>query len=182
MARFLNSASWSGTQWNVAVDRIASTGSIGSGSPQVGHHILDTVAEAGKALPGCLDHGRRPIERDHPGHAAPLRPGAPSRGQCRSRHRAPVRRRSVEGDRGSLRPNVSSGRRHGRRCGHPSRAASGIILPSPSGLRAAQPEERHRAADAEQEPPSEHGLVERLDRGLADRRELRLAWRRHGAG
>ncbi len=34
-ARFANSASWSGTQWNVAVDRIASTvPSIGSGCPR----------------------------------------------------------------------------------------------------------------------------------------------------
>ena len=34
-ARFAKSASWSGTQWKVAVERIASTGSsIGSGCPR----------------------------------------------------------------------------------------------------------------------------------------------------
>ena len=53
-ARLRKSASWSGTQWNVAVERIASTGAAGQRErpAEVGHDVLDPVAEPREAARG----------------------------------------------------------------------------------------------------------------------------------
>ena len=64
-ARFAKSASWSGTQWNVAVERMASTGSsIGSGCSEVRVDVAHSVALRGEPLARLLEHRRRGIERD----------------------------------------------------------------------------------------------------------------------
>ncbi len=58
-ARFRNSASWSGTQWKVAVERTASTVAVDrQGQTQVGDDVLDAIAEPGQALARGLDHRR----------------------------------------------------------------------------------------------------------------------------
>ncbi len=63
-ARFAKRASWSGTQWNVAVERMASTGPVErQRSTQVGNDVFDPIAERGQAVAGGVDHRRRTVER-----------------------------------------------------------------------------------------------------------------------
>ena len=72
-ARFRNRASWSGTQWNVAVDRMASASAppgSRNGLPEVGDEVGDPLAEPVEPATGLLDHRGRAVERRRRGRAA----------------------------------------------------------------------------------------------------------------
>ena len=64
-ARWRYSAAWSWIQWNVAVERIASTGFIDrERAPQVRLDELDPIAEPGEASAGLVEHRRGAVEGD----------------------------------------------------------------------------------------------------------------------
>ena len=67
--RRANSRSWSAIQWNVAVERTASTGSLQLELEQVGDAHVDVGAEP---LAGGGDHRGRLVDRDHPPARQPL--------------------------------------------------------------------------------------------------------------
>ena len=141
-ARLRNSASWSGTQWNVAVERIASTGSsIGSGSPRSGDDVLDPLAEPREAARGprrsspASRRGRRRGPRGRrPASSSVTRPLP----QPASRTRSSPRSASRSSTAAPQRVSGSATRVVGpavpvARCRHASRISTGIERPRPSG-------------------------------------------------
>ncbi len=122
-ARLRNSDRWSVIQWNVAVDKIASTASVdGERLGQVGHDEFNPglVREPDARL---RDHRARPVQGDHPSAGQPLQEdrrdtARPAAGveHALAAHRAP-------GDRRPRGPSGSAARRDVRRPWHPTRAS-----------------------------------------------------------
>ena len=189
-ARFANSASWSGTQWNVAVERTASTVAVDrERRAEVRDDVLDPIAEASEALARRLDHRRGAIERDDPSTRQSIGQllgdaSAPAAGiedalvamerEAVQDGRAPAGHRIGDPVVGLARPSRATwivrrgpSRRYGRTLGSVRR---------PTGLLVPQPVRRDAGADHEQPGPDEHRLVERLDRGLPGGLDLVRWW------
>ena len=201
-ARFANSASWSGIQWNVAVERMASTGPIGSGCAEVGHDVLHATAGRRQPAPRLGDHLRRPVERHHRATAAGgsssrsvTRPEPQPASSTRSSPRsvepvedglAPARHRVGDAVVG---PGVPVACRHGPsiaeavdRSARQAPAAAPARAPRrPCRLLVADPDGVHRRADEQQPRRDEHREVERVGRrergGLGDRGRRRVRHR-----
>ena len=156
--------------------------SSGSGSPEVRDDVLDPVAERRQPLARGIDHRRRAVERDDAPARQAIGEQLGDAARCRSRRRAPVRRRRAAADRGRPCPSASSGRRPGRRSGRPSRA---VIASSSRGRcrrgsaarpAAGAPAPSRRpyhdtsAPDREQPGARQHRQVEGVDRRLVRRR------------
>ena len=170
-ARFANNASWSGTQWKVAVDRIASTGALErQRPPEVRDDVLDPVAERRQPLAGgrrsspasrrarrpCRAEARRQELGDPTGPAAGVEDAfVAGQRQAVEDGRAPARLRlgdpvvgrgvPVAGHRSS--PSSARRRRRG------AQAAAGVRAGRRRHGRAgtlAQPEPRHQRPDDEQ--------------------------------
>ena len=157
-ARFANSASWSGTQWNVAVDSDRVDRPVDRQRPaQVGDDVLDPVAEAGEPLARGLDHRRRAVERDDvppsgsrsASSCSVTRPVPQPASRTRS---SPCERQPVEDGRAPaghrvgdavVRPGVpvarQSGRRAAGRLGSPAGREPGLASPRRRATRRTTP-------------------------------------------
>ena len=196
VARFANSASWSDTQWKVAVDRTASTeaGSRGSGCPRSATtnetrspngasrpRATSTIdGEASSATTRPRGSALEELLRDPPGAASGIEHGlVAGQRQAVEDVGAPARHRVGDAVVGRAVPVAGSAGVGGRRHPQPIPAASAgpgafaaVTSPSPGFGRspipfAAAPPRRRSAAHDRREP-------QRIDRRLLGRRnELR---------
>ena len=180
-ARLRNSASWSGTQWNVAVERTASTRpSIGSGTPRSATtYSIRSPKRASRSRAASTIDGEPSSAMTRPvgqalgellGDAAAAAAGiedalvAPERQAIEDR-RAPARHRVGDA---VVRPRVPVARHRRSPQAGCGRCLGG--LDRPSGRSSRSPNHETAAPIANEAGRDDHRLVERLDRCAAARR------------